>query len=41
MNNELTMIELQGDLSVENGEGLPNKLMSDLHFTKEVKIKLS
>lgn len=30
------MIELQGDLSVENGGGLPNKLMSDLHFTKEV-----
>jgi len=37
-NNELSMIELQGDLSVEDGTGLPSKLMGDLHFTKEVSI---
>jgi len=33
------MIELQGDLSVDDGTGLPKKLMGDLHFTKEVSLE--
>lgn len=33
--DEWSIIELQGDLEVNSGEGLANKLLGDLHFTKE------
>jgi hypothetical protein len=35
--DEWSIIELQGDLEVKQGEvGLSNKLLGDLYFTKEV-----
>jgi hypothetical protein len=34
--NELAIIELQGDLEVEGGEGLTNKFMGDIHFSQDV-----
>lgn len=34
--DELTMIEIQGDLVVNNNEGLANKFLSDLHYQKDV-----
>ena len=33
---EWSIIELQGDLEVENGESLASKFLGDLHFTTEV-----
>lgn len=33
--DEWSIIELQGDLEVENGESLANKFMADLHFNKD------
>ena len=33
---ECFLIELQGDLEVESGEGLANRFMGDLHFSKDV-----
>lgn len=30
------MLEFNGDLSVEGGSGLPNKLLGDLHYSKDV-----
>ena len=30
------MLEFNGDLSVEDGSGLPNKLLGDLHYNKDV-----
>ena len=32
---EWCIIELQGDLEVENGESLANKFMADLHYNKD------
>ena len=37
--NELAIIELQGDLEVDGGEGLTNKFMGDLHFSDDVIIQ--
>ena len=36
MPNELAIIELQGDLEEDGGQGLTNKFMGDLHFSKDV-----
>jgi len=36
VNNELSMLEFNGDLSVNDGSGLPNKLLGDLHYLKDV-----
>jgi chromosome transmission fidelity protein 8 len=32
---EWCIIELQGDLEVENGESLANKFMADLHYNQD------
>lgn len=33
-----SIIELQGDLAVNNNEGLTNKFLADLHYNKDVNI---
>lgn len=35
--DELAIIEIQGDLSVSNNEGLANKFLADLHYQKDVR----